>query len=68
MGTLSSDQRRVQMRDAARVFRKNQSEKGLYQATFWMTKVQAHEVREWLYKGGDVSVFSRSAQSHQEDQ
>lgn len=67
MGTLS-DQRRAQMRDAARIFRKNQAEKGLYQATFWMTHTQASAVREWLYKGGDVSVFSRSSQDRQEDQ
>lgn len=61
MGTLS-DHRRAQMREAARTFRARQEAKGLYQAVFWMTPGQAHEVREWLYRGGDISVFSRKGE------
>ena len=61
MGTLS-DHRKGQMREAARTFRKNQEAKGLYQATFWITPAQAHAVREWLYKGGDISVFTKKEQ------
>ena len=49
--------RRAQMRAAARVFRAKQEEKGLFQSVFWMTVTQAAAVREWLYRGGDVSVF-----------
>lgn len=49
--------RRAQMRAAARVFRGKQEERGLFQSVFWMTPIQAREVREWLYHGGDVSVF-----------
>lgn len=49
--------RRAQMRAAARVFRAKQEERGLFQNMFWMTRTQAAAVREWLYQGGDVSVF-----------
>ena len=49
--------RRAQMRAAARVFREKQEAKGLFQSVFWMTRIQAREVREWLYRGGDVGVF-----------
>ena len=56
-GPAPLELRRAQMRAAARVFRAKQEEKGLFQSVFWMTVTQAHEVREWLYKGGDVSVF-----------
>lgn len=49
--------RRAQMRAAARVFRAKQEAKGLFQTLFWMTRTQAAAVREWLYQGGDVSVF-----------
>jgi hypothetical protein len=52
------------MREAARAFRKNQEQKGLYQVTLWMTHRQAHEVREWLYRGGDVSVFTQKGEDH----
>ena len=65
MGTLS-EHRRAQMREAARTFRKNQEEKGLYQCTLWLTHRQAHAVREWLYAGGDISVFSRKGERDHE--
>ncbi|MHB1643405.1 MAG: hypothetical protein ACYCS8_12230 [Acidithiobacillus sp.] len=58
MVTLS-EHRRAQLREAARTFRKSQEEKGLYQCTLWLTHRQAHAVREWLYRGGDISVFSQ---------
>ena len=52
--------RRAQMRAAARVFRAKQESKGLFQSVFWMTVMQAAAVREWLYQGGDVSVFRKN--------
>lgn len=64
MGTLS-EHRKAQMREAARVFRKNQEAKGLYQCTLWMTRRQAHEVREWLYRGGDTSVFQQKMKENE---
>jgi hypothetical protein len=50
-------ERRAQIREAARIFRDRQREKGLYQYVFWLTMTQAAAVREWIRKGGDVSVF-----------
>ena len=57
LGPAPLEIRRAQMRAAARVFRAKQEEKGLFQSVFWMTVTQAAAVREWLYRGGDVSVF-----------
>jgi hypothetical protein len=51
------------MREAARTFRARQEAKGLSQAVFWMTHRQAHEVREWLYAGGDISIFTQGKES-----
>ncbi|MDA8246972.1 hypothetical protein [Acidithiobacillus sp.] len=59
-GPASLEERRAQQRDAARIFREKQQKKGLYQTTVWVTLAQAVAVREWLRRGGDISVL-RSA-------
>ncbi|MEB8535382.1 hypothetical protein [Acidithiobacillus ferriphilus] len=56
-GPASIEERRAQQRDAARIFREKQQKKGLYQTTVWVTLAQAVAVREWLRRGGDVSVL-----------
>ncbi len=56
-GPASIEERRAQQREAGRIFRAKQQQKGLYQTTAWMTMSQAVAVREWLRRGGDVSVL-----------
>ena len=56
-GPASLEERRAQQRDAARIFRAKQEAQGLYQTTVWLTMSQAVAVREWLRRGGDVSVL-----------
>ena len=59
-GPASLEERRAQQREAGRIFREKQQKKGLYQTTFWVTLAQAGAIREWLHKGGDVSVLRKS--------
>ena len=56
-GPASLEERRAQQRAAARVYRAKQEAVGRYQTIFWMTMSQAVAVREWLRRGGDVSVL-----------
>ena len=56
-GPASLEERRSQQREAARIYRAKQEAQGLYQSIFWMTMSQAVAVREWLRRGGDVSVL-----------
>jgi len=58
-GPAPTAERRAQIREAARLFRDRQREKGLYQAVFWMTMTQAAAVREWIRNGADLSVFRK---------
>ena len=59
-GPASLEERRAQQRAAARVYRAKQEAVGRYQTIFWLTMSQAVGVREWLRRGGDISVL-RSA-------
>lgn len=56
-GPASIEERLAQQREAGRIFRAKQRELGLYQTTFWVTLAQAVAVREWLRRGGDVTVL-----------
>ncbi|MBW9247873.1 MAG: hypothetical protein GJU72_02030 [Acidithiobacillus ferriphilus] len=56
-GRASLEERRAQQRAAARIYRAKQEADGRYQTIFWMTMRQAVAVREWLRRGGDVSVL-----------
>ncbi|MEB8475408.1 hypothetical protein [Acidithiobacillus ferriphilus] len=56
-GPASIEERRAQQREAARIYRAKQEAQGLYQTTVWLTMSQAVAVREWLRRGGDVSVL-----------
>lgn len=56
-GRASLEERRAQQREAARIYRAKQEAAGRYQTIFWMTMSQAVGVREWLRRGGDVSVL-----------
>jgi antirestriction protein ArdC len=58
-GPAPTEERRAQIREAARIFRDRQREKGLYQCVFWLTLTQAAAVREWIRKGADLSVFRK---------
>ena len=58
-GPAALEERRAQIREAARLFRDRQAAKGLYQTVFWLTLAQAGAVREWIRSGGDVSVFRK---------
>ena len=60
-GPASLEERRSQQREAARIYRAKQESLGLYQSIFWMTMTQATAVREWLRRGGDVSVLRSKA-------
>ena len=60
-GRASLEERRAQQRAAARIYRAKQEAAGRYQTIFWMTMRQAVAVREWLRRGGDVSVFRSKA-------
>ena len=59
-GPASLEERRAQQRAAARVYRAKQEAVGRYQTIFWMTTSQATAVREWLRRGGDVTVLRKS--------
>lgn len=56
-GPASLEERRAQQRAAARIYRAKQEAAGRYQTIFWMTMSQAAAVREWLRRGGDVTVL-----------
>ena len=56
-GPASLEERRAQQRAAARIYRAKQEAQGRYQTIFWMTLSQAVAVREWLRRGGDVSIL-----------
>jgi hypothetical protein len=58
-GPAALEERRAQIREAARLFRDRQAAKGLYQCVFWLTMTQAAAVREWIRSGADLSIFRK---------
>jgi hypothetical protein len=60
--TPTPEERRAQIRQGARVFKAKQEALGLYQSQFWMTLSQSGAVREWLRRGGDVTILRKSSQ------